>query len=107
MTSNPFVIRAAAKRDLVRHFAWLEAQADTDVAERYLAAAEAIFAKLAETPGLGPIVNSRRIELTNLRKWRVDGFSSQLIFYIPTPSGVRIVRVLHAAQDWVTLLDAD
>ena len=107
MTPNRFVIRAAAKRDLAGHFAWLEAEAGVDVAERYLESAETSFARLAETPGLGPEVKSRRVELTGLRKWRIDGFASQLIFYIPRQSGVLIVRVLHAAQDWMTLLDSD
>ena len=31
-------------------------------------------------------------------------FENFLIFYFPRPNGVSIVRVLHAAQDWWTLL---
>ncbi|MBK9308394.1 MAG: XRE family transcriptional regulator [Nitrospira sp.] len=34
----------------------------------------------------------------------ITGFENHLIFYIPQPDGVSIVRVLHAARDWWSLL---
>jgi toxin ParE1/3/4 len=43
-------------------------------------------------------------ELAELRKWRVKDFDNHLIFYLPRPDGVSIVRVLHAASDWWGLL---
>ena len=46
----------------------------------------------------------RSPKLAGLRKWRVSGFENFLIFYLPRPGGVSIVRVLHAAQDWWALL---
>ena len=42
--------------------------------------------------------------LANVRKWRVKGFDNHLVFYEPSPDGVCIVRVLHAAADWWQLL---
>jgi len=39
-----------------------------------------------------------------MRKWSVDEFENVLIFYMPRPDGVSIVRVLHEAQDWWGLL---
>jgi toxin ParE1/3/4 len=39
-----------------------------------------------------------------MRKWQVKGFEKFLIFYLPHSKGVSIVRVLHAAQDWWSLL---
>jgi toxin ParE1/3/4 len=39
-----------------------------------------------------------------LRKWQVTGFDKFLIFYLPRAKGVSIVRVLHATQDWWSLL---
>ncbi|WP_084226817.1 type II toxin-antitoxin system RelE/ParE family toxin [Nitrosospira sp. NpAV] len=39
-----------------------------------------------------------------MRKWRVKDFDNVLIFYLPRPDGVLIVRVLHAARDWWGLL---
>ena len=42
-----------------------------------------------------------------MRKWRVKDFDNHLIFYLPRPDGVSIVRVLHAASDWWSLLGID
>lgn len=42
--------------------------------------------------------------LASLRKWRVKDFDNHLIFYLPRSDGVSIVRVLHAARDWWSLL---
>ena len=44
------------------------------------------------------------VELAGVRKWRVRDFDNHLIFYLPRQDGVAIVRVLHAAQDWWSLL---
>jgi toxin ParE1/3/4 len=42
--------------------------------------------------------------LAGPRKWRINGFEKFLIFYLPRPDRVSIVRVLHAAQDWWGIL---
>ena len=34
----------------------------------------------------------------------VKDFDNILIFYMPHPEGISVVRVLHAAQDWCILL---
>jgi plasmid stabilization system protein ParE len=36
--------------------------------------------------------------------WRVGHFEKHLIFYQPIPDGVRIERVIHAAQDYTRIL---
>lgn len=47
----------------------------------------------------------RHPNLRGMRKWRVKGFDHYLIFYLPHPDGVSIVRVLHSARDWWGLFD--
>ncbi|MFT3820256.1 MAG: type II toxin-antitoxin system RelE/ParE family toxin [Rubrivivax sp.] len=37
----------------------------------------------------------------------MHGFDNHLIFYRPRPDGIGVVRVLHAAQDWWSLLGID
>ena len=37
-----------------------------------------------------------------MQKWPIPRFRNILIFYVPEDDGVRIVRVLHGAQDWFT-----
>lgn len=96
--------RAAARRDLVAHFDYLEEHAGLATAERFLTKAEASFNDLARQPGIGAPLTMKHPELAGTRKWRVKDFDNHLIFYLPRPDGVSIVRVLHAASDWWALL---
>lgn len=95
---------AAAKRDLVEHFICLAENVGLEIAERFLTNAEASFNDLAGQPMIGAPLTLRHPELAGLRKWRVNNFDNSLIFYLPRPDGVSIVRVLHAARDWWSLL---
>ena len=99
--------RAAARRDLVEHFVYLADSAGPNAAERFLAQAEASFDDLAKQPKMGAPLTLKSPELAGLRKWRVKDFDNFLIFYMPRPDGVSIVRVLHAARDWWRLLGID
>lgn len=101
----PFTLRAGAKRDLAALYGWLEREAGTDTAEQTLASAHRSFLMLSERPGVGPDIGSANVRLTGLRKWRMDGFPRLLIFYAPAGRRIAIIRVLHAAQDWWSLLD--
>lgn len=107
MSDRSVVLRRAAKLDLARQFRWLESKSGTDSAERFLSAADASFAELLQNPLLGPSIRSRYDELADLRKWRVKGFADLLVFYLPLPQRIQIVRVLHAAADWQSLFAAD
>jgi toxin ParE1/3/4 len=98
------LIRAAARADLADHYRWLATEAGIDTAERFLAAADREFAKLAGRPGLGVRLRLSNRHLARLRKWRVDGFENVLIFYERRAAGVSIVRVIHAARDWWRLV---
>jgi toxin ParE1/3/4 len=99
--------RAAARRDLVDHFVYLAENAGLDAAERFLTRAEATFDDLAGRPMMGSPLILKPSELAGLRKWRVKDFDNYMIFYMPRPDGVSIVRVLHAASDWWGLLGFD
>lgn len=96
--------RAAAQRDLIEHFAYLVEKASVEVADRYLVSAEATFHALARQPLMGAPLALSHPSLTGARKWRVKNFDNYLIFYLPLRNGVSIVRVLHSAKDWRTLL---
>lgn len=96
--------RAAARRDLVEQFVYLAEQAGLDTAKRFLTNAEASFNDLARQPMMGAPLSLRDPRLVGIRKWRINDFETHLIFYTPLPDGVSIVRVLHAARDWWSLL---
>jgi toxin ParE1/3/4 len=99
--------RAAARRDLVDHFVYLAENASLDTAERFLKHAEASFDDLAKQPLMGAPLTLKHPELKGLRKWRISDFDNYMIFYMPRPDGISIVRVLHAARDWWGLLGID
>lgn len=96
--------REAARRDLIAHFVYLAENAGLDVAGRFLTQAEATFADLARQPMIGAPLHLKHPDLAHVRKWRVRDFDNHLVFYTPRTEGVSIVRVLHAASDWWTLL---
>ncbi len=93
-----------ARRDLIEHFVYLADHADIATADRFLVNAEATFVKLVARPLSGRGVRTLHPELAGMRLWRVKGFDNWLIFYLPSEEGVSIVRVLHAAQDWWSIL---
>jgi toxin ParE1/3/4 len=53
---------------------------------------------------MGAALNLQNPLLAGLRKWPVKDFESYLIFYLPRSDGVSIVRVLHGARAWWSLL---
>jgi toxin ParE1/3/4 len=99
--------RSAARRDLIAHYIYLADNANEATAERFLTNAEASFHALSIHPKMGAPLTLRHPDLQKLRKWHVDDFDKFLIFYFLRRNGVSIVRVLHAAQNWWTLLDIE
>ncbi len=96
---------AAARADLIGHFVYLAEEAGEAIGNRFLDCAEVSFRLLSEQPQIGPSVPSQIPALAGVRKWCVKDFDRFLIFYAPIEGGVRIIRILHAAQDWWGLLD--
>jgi plasmid stabilization system protein ParE len=107
LTKAIFVLRAAAQRDLNAYADYFEAQAGKDLAVRFVDSARASFAALGDSPNSGSPVVSHSAKLAELRKWRIAGFPSYLIFYRPELGRVRIFRIIHGAQDWWQTLDID
>lgn len=96
--------RATARRDLIEQFVYLAENASLETAERFLTNAEISFNDLAEQPMIGSPLAVRDLALAGIRKWRVKDFNNHLIFYLPRPDGVSVVRVLHAGRDWWSFL---
>ena len=107
MTKAIVRIRAPARRDLTAYANWLRTEVDIETSQRFATKAAETFLKLAINPRLAPSAPSQNIRLSDVRKWRVESFPKMLIFYAPISGGVRIIRVLHSAQDWWALLDVD
>ena len=91
----------------MEQFVYLADNAGLDTAERFLSSCETTFNDLANQPMIGSPLSVRNPALTGIRKWRIKGFENHLIFYLPRPDGVSIVRVLYATRDWWGLLSID
>jgi toxin ParE1/3/4 len=76
-----------------------------EVADRFLQAANDTFQTLASQPKMGAPVFVRRKELYGMRRFPVsDGFERVIIFYLPAPDGVEVVRAIHASRNLERLL---
>jgi|SRR6516162_1920841 toxin ParE1/3/4 len=99
------VKREAAKRDLIAQWVWYAENADIEVADRFLNAAEKTLTLLSTQPEIGAHFFVRKPELQGMRKFPVsDGFEKILLFYFPLKDGVDLVRVAHGSRDLDRLL---
>ena len=76
-----------------------------DAATRVVEAAYDTFGYLAANPEIGRQRHFRNARLAGIRSWRVSGFDSYLIFYLPIAEGVQILHVYHGAQDLEALFN--
>jgi toxin ParE1/3/4 len=76
------------------------ADADEEIAQKFLNACNDTFLFLAENKYVGSIRKFKTAQLSEVRMWRVKGFEKYLIFYTPTENGIRILHVIHSATDY-------
>jgi toxin ParE1/3/4 len=96
---------AKARRDLIGHYVYL-AERSPDAAERFFDATEKTLRTLLSSPLIGTMCPLSKPQLAGLRQWRIEGFENYLIFYLPAKTGIKVVRVLHAARDWMKILES-
>ncbi len=75
-----------------------------EAAMRFVDAVEAQFETLAEYPHAGRSRPRLRGGQPQLRSMAVHGFRNYLVFYVPVPDGIEVIRVLHGARDLHRLL---
>jgi toxin ParE1/3/4 len=92
--------REAAKRDLIQQWIWYAENGGTEVADRFLGAAESTLNWLAMYPRSGVSVVVDRAEIKGMRRFPVSaGFEKILLLYFPLEDGVDLVRVVHGSRD--------
>ncbi len=96
--------RPSARLDLLEQFVYFAEEATLELAERYVAAVEATCLQLQTHPRLGTAYFSRATRLRELRRIPVQGFGQYLIFYLPSETGIDVLRILHGARDIENLL---
>lgn len=92
-------VRPEADRDADAAAEYLAIEANLDIAIQFLAALERAYLRLVEHSHVGVPVMAFEPRLSGLRFWPVPGFERYLVFYVPGPAHIDIVRVLHGARD--------
>jgi toxin ParE1/3/4 len=98
--------REPARRDLIELYVWYAESATVDIADRFLRSVESTLNQMSAHPEIGARLQFDDRRLRGLRRWPVDGFRSILLFYLPLPNGVDLVRVIHGKRDIPRALDA-
>ncbi|HAX43374.1 MAG TPA: type II toxin-antitoxin system RelE/ParE family toxin [Bryobacteraceae bacterium] len=98
--------REAARRDLVAQWVWYAEHADSNVADRFLAAAESALDLLAQHPRSGRRLFLENPRLQELRYFLVGGgFDRVLLVYAINGNTVELIRVLHSSREIERLFD--
>lgn len=100
-------MRPRARLDLLEQFLYFAEKENLVLAKRYLAAVEETCRRLRQRPRSGAPYRSSKTELRGVRHAAVDGFRRYLIFYLPAPNQIEVIRVLHGSRNLVALLAED
>jgi toxin ParE1/3/4 len=104
--SYRLIVKDRATQDL-RHLAnYILVNGNTDVAVKFLSAAEATFTQLVKTPGIGKVAQLVVSRLGEIRQWRIKDFQDYLIFYRIEDTTIEILRVFHGARDLADVLSS-
>ena len=101
--TREIVARARAIEDLSQQVEFYKREVSVEAAQRLYKAAVQTFVKLSEQPGMGTLTECAAVP--DLRRWRVQGFESLLIFYRYDERHLYLIRLLHGARDLNNLLD--
>ena len=95
----PVSQRPRARLDLLEQFVYFGEQAGLDLAERYLSPVDATCLQLVDHPRSGVLYDSGIARLKGIRRVAVKNFETCLLFYLPHPHGIEVIRVFHSARD--------
>jgi plasmid stabilization system protein ParE len=98
-----FTQRAAAQLTDLREYI---AKDNPDAAERVVTAILDTADFLAKSPEIGRRVRKPDDQTYHYRFHLVSAYRNYLLFYRPFPWGIRVVKVMAAAQDWTRFFQA-
>jgi len=94
----PAQFRSKAAEDVDDAVHYYVAEAEADVARRFVDELERTIRQLELHPELGSLRFAFELDLPGVRSFRVDGFP-HLIFYLIRTDHLDVLRVLHASRD--------
>jgi len=77
------------------------------VSDRFLESLLAAYDRLSDFPMMGTARTHGSSALSGLRMWPVPNFRKILIYYVPTEVELKIVHVVHGAQDIARIFEHD
>jgi len=98
--SRKVVWRAEARRDFIRHFTFFVREADLATTLRFRSELEGALDLLAGMPTAGVVKPCKSPKLANVRMWKLERFDEIVLLYQPCNEGIRLLRIIHAKQDW-------
>ena len=93
------ITRPSADEDVASQMAWYLKHATPELAERFLKAVQETAEALLDFPNMGFRPEFRHPALNGLQMHPVKSFEKHLLLYVPTPDGIELIRVYHAARD--------
>ena len=100
------LITPAAEEDLIN--IWLHIARNNEAAANHVyKAAESTFKLLADSPRMGTPYHPRRSRLKGIRFFPINKFHNYIIYYREQPTGIEIIRVLHAHMLKYTRLESE
>src|SRR3954463_3863372 len=93
------VSRPSADEDLASQTSWYIQHATSELAERFLQAVQETAETVLNFPEMGFRHGFTHPALKGLHLHPVKGFEKHLLLYVPTPDGIELIRVYHAARD--------
>ena len=106
--TNPITQRPRARLDLLEQFVYLGEQAGVKSGRVLFCGGQGNVCPAcqasSELPRSGALYDSGIERLAGLRRVPVKGFDNYLLFYLPRPDGIDVIRVLHAARDIESIL---
>jgi plasmid stabilization system protein ParE len=78
-----------------------------EVAQRWLAGAEAAFDRIAGMPNIGSPQEVSNPAFAGLRAWPVPSFEDLRVYYLADDAKILVIRVLHDKRDVLGILGGE
>lgn len=95
------IVQPQAELDLIDHFEYLALHANEATARKFLNSIMMACELLSEMPELGSVRRFKRKDLRNIRLWPLRDFREYLLFYKPLNTGITLIRLIHAKEDYM------
>lgn len=106
---KPIEWRPSARQDVADEAYWYACRGGLVLGERFIAAVDAVLARLSEFPSSGSLRHADVVDGASgpLRFSVVSSFDRYLVYYFDLPSSIQIVRVWDASRGLDDLLGSD